>query len=172
MISDYRDIAFKLSDAAPYLSGGREGTASCSPASRLEPVVKASRTVLPATPAIPGPDAVRALLILAAESAFELRDGARDSMFLAQLREQSESLAHTLASLPEVHQGVDCSLMLRRARQAVAVLNETIRREILDKIDENTEMDVLVATLQVVKDVAAEAGKALGLMEVREPATR
>lgn len=166
MFNDYRDADFKLNDAAPYLLDRCKDTASCSPASRLKPAVEPDRAVMPATPAIPGPDAVRALLILAAEIAYELRDGAQDSMFLAQLREQSESLAHTLAALPEVYKGVDCSLMFRRARQSVDVLNETIRREVLGKIDENTAMNEMEATLQVVKDIAAEAGKALALLKV------
>ena len=53
------------------------------------------------------------------------------------------------------------------ARQAVAVMNETVRREVLEKIDENTAMDELKATLQVVKKTAVEAGRALKILDFK-----
>ena len=86
---------------------------------------------------------------------------------MAQLKERSEILEQMLGTLPEVNHGVDYSLMLRRARQTVADMNETVRREVLDKIDENTAMDELKATLQVVKKTAVEAGKALKILDFR-----
>lgn len=172
MFNEYHDTVFKLNAAAPVFSDRREDTASCSPTIRLGPAVEPDRTVMPVTPVVPGPEAIRALLILTAESAFELQDGAPNSLCLAQLKEQSENLAQTLAALPQVFQGVDYSYMIRRARQAVDVLNETIRREILDNINESTEMGELKATLRVVRDIAAEAGRALAFSKVRDSKLR
>lgn len=168
MISYYRNTALELNAAAPVFSDCREDTAGCSPAIRLEPAVKPDRTVMPATPVMPGPEAVRALLILTAESAFDLQEGKPNSLFPAQLGEQSENLAQALATLPEAFQGPDCGLMHRRARRAVDVLNETIRREVLNNIDENTKMGELKARLLAVKVIAAEAGRALALLKVRD----
>lgn len=164
MFSNNRDAGFKLNDDAPDLSAQRIDTASFAPAGKPEPVVEPDRTVVPATLAIPGPDAVRALLILAAESAFELRNGAQDSMFLVRLKEQSNHLTHTLAALPEVYKGVDCSLLFHRARQSVEILNETIRREILGKINDTTAVAEIETSLRAVKDIAVDAGKALALL--------
>jgi hypothetical protein len=62
--------------------------------------------------------------------------------------------------------------MLRRARQTLAELDETIRREVLDQIDESTSMDELEANLQVVKGAAIEAGKALVLLTFRNSENR
>lgn len=170
MVGNYRDATFKLIEVATECSG-RGGDAG-NPDSAREPAVAVEQDLVVQfeAPVVPGTNSVRTLLVLAAESAFELRDGAGDAggnAFLAQLREQSESLAQTLAALPAVNQGVDCSLMIRRAQQSVARLDETIHCEILDQIDENTSMAELEATLQVVKATAVEAGKALALLAVR-----
>lgn len=167
MFHDYRDAAFESKDSVPVQLFLRRDTGCRSPASRPEPAVEPDRTVLPAASAIPGPDAVRALLILAAESAFDLQDGAKDSKFVSNVKECGKDLEKTLASLSLVGKGADYSLMFRRARQAVAMFNETVHREILEEIDEDTEMDELDATLQVVKAAAIEAGKALKLIEIQ-----
>jgi len=153
--------------AAADLSDRCEDAASCSPARRPETTVESDNAVVRAAPVLPRPDAVRALLVLAAESAFALQLGTRDSSFVAQLKERSEILEQMLGTLPEVNHGVDYSLMLRRARQTVADMNETVRREVLDKIDENTAMDELKATLQVVKKTAVEAGRALKILDFK-----
>ena len=165
MFNNNRDVGFELNDAVPDLSAQRADTGSFSRPSRPEPAVEPDRTVMPATPAIPGSDAVRTILILAAESAFELRNGEQDSVFLAKLREQSSHLAQTLSALPEVYNGVDCSLLFRRARQSVETLNETIHREVLGKINKNTAMAEMEATLRFIKDIAIDAGKALALLD-------
>lgn len=172
MTSNFRGGAFNLDRARTNFSSNSNDIGNCATAGGLEHALVQDRIVQPATPTFPGMDAARALLVLAAECAFELRDGAKDNMFLAQLREQSENLARTLAAVPEVHQGVDCSLMLRRARQALAELDETIRREVLDQIDESTSMDELEANLQVVKDAAIEVGRALVLLTFRNSENR
>lgn len=153
--------------AAADLSDRCEDAASCSPARRPGTTVESNKAVVRAAPVLPRPDAVRALLVLAAESAFALQLGVKDSSFVAQLKERSENLEQMLGTLPEVNHGVDYSLMLRRARQTVVVMNETVRREVLEKIDENTAMDELKATLQVVKATAVEAGKALKIQNFR-----
>lgn len=172
MVGNYRDATFKLIEVATEFSG-RGGDAGNSNSAREPRVaVEQGLAVQSGAPAVPGTDSVRALLVLAAESAFELRDGSKDNMFLAQLREQSESLAQTLAALPAVNQGVDCSLLVRRARESAAILDETIHREVLDQIDENTSMAELEATLQIVKATAIEAGKALALLAVRDSGIR
>lgn len=56
--------------------------------------------------------------------------------------------------------------MLRRARRAFEIMEETIRREILDKIDENTDPDEVDVALQAVKDAAVQAGRELILIGV------
>ena len=165
MFGDYRDAAFDLNDAAADLSDRCEDAASCSPATRLETTVESDRAVVRAAPVLPRPDAVRALLVLAAESAFALQLGTKDSLSVAQLKEGVENLEQMLGTLPEINQGVDYGLVIRRARQTVAVMNETVRREVLEKINENTAMDELKATLQVVKDTAVEAGRALKILD-------
>lgn len=172
MLNVYRETAFKSNTATPVISDGRAGIAGGSAAIGVMPAADPDGTVAPATPAIPGPAAVRAILILAAESAFELQEGTENSQFLTQLTERSENLAQTLAALPDVSHGADCTLMLRRARQAVDVLNEAIRRDVLDNIDENTGARELKATLQSLRDIAVEAGRALAHLTIRDSGSR
>ena len=170
MFRDNHDVAVKLNNAEADLSN--RYVASRSPAKRGETTVDSGNPVVRAAPGIPGADAVRALLVLAAESAFELRDGVKDSVFLTELTERSENLERSLATPPKVDQGADYSLMFRRAQRAVAVMNETVRREVLEKIDENTGMDELEATLRIVRDASVEAGKALKLIEILDSRIR
>lgn len=172
MVGNYRDAVFKLNEVAAEPSDQVGNTGNFDSARGLVAAAEPDLAVQSRATAVPGTDTVRTLLVLAAESAFELRDGAKDNMFLAQLREQSESLAQTLAALPAVHQGVDCSLMVRRAQRSVAILDETIHREVLDQIDESTSMAELEATLQVIKATAVEAGKALALLAVKDSGIR
>lgn len=104
--------------------------------------------------------------MLAAKTAFELRDGVRNGSFAAQLEAQCESLARSLEEAPAIDKGADRGLMLRRARRALESTKETIRREVLDKVDENTDMDEVEAALHAVKDAAVQAGKELKLLEI------
>jgi len=161
----------EINSAAALPSGNSAGIArlrdslpSCSPAHLPPSPARKPQAGPSAIPAVPGPDAVRALLVLAAESGFELQDGVRDGASMTRLAEQGEILSQQLAALPEVHQGVDRSLMLRRARRSVVSLIQTIESEILDRTDQNTALDTLKDRLQAVKAQAVEAGRALVLL--------
>ena len=162
MGGNYSDAAIKLIDGSTDFSS-RDADIDKFDAAPAEQVANPE----PTEQTVPGPDLVRALLVLTAETAFELRDGVKDSMFLAQLREQTKFLEHCLAVLPDIYQGVDCGLMLRRARQSVVRLDDTIRCEILDQVHENMSMDLVEEKLQLVKAEAVEAGRALVLLSVR-----
>ncbi|MBE9556729.1 MAG: hypothetical protein IMF08_07725 [Proteobacteria bacterium] len=111
-------------------------------------------------------DAARAILVLAAHTAFELQDGEMNGSSAARMEEQHEILTQSLKEAPKVSNGADCGLALRRARRAAETMKETIRREILVKVDENTTTDEVEAALQVVKDAAVDAGKELKLLEM------
>ncbi len=127
---------------------------------------RAERPVVTTAPAIPGSDAVRAILVLTAETAFELEDGIRNGPFAVQLETQCENLSQSLKEAPAIHKGADRGLMLRRARRAFEIMEETIRREILDKVDKNTDPDEVDVALHAVKDAAERAGKELILIGV------
>ena len=171
MIEFRPGAAVSLDQTRANFPSGSTDIASCSP---VKPSAGNDRPVAPAAPAIPRSAApaiprsaaARAILVLAAKTAFELRDGTRNGAFAAQLEAQCESLAQTLEKAPAISKGADSSLMLRRARRALKSTEETIRREVLDKIDENTDMDEIKAALHAVKDAAVQTGKELKLLEI------
>lgn len=167
LFQDYRNAALESNDPVVVQLFPRKDTAGYAQASRPAPAIEPDRTVMPPKPEVPGSDAVRSLLILAAESAFDLQNGAKESEFVSQLSVRCKDLEQKLESLSLAGQGADFSLMFRRARQAVATFNATVRSKVLEEIDEDTEIDELHGALQVVKDAAVEAGKALKLIELR-----
>lgn len=166
MIEFRHATATSIDKARPGIPSNYSKITSCSPAQPSGNNNGTYRFIATATPAIPGSDAVRAILVLAAQTAFELQDGTRDCSFAAQLEEHIEILEQTLKNAPETYNGADCSLVLRRARRAVETMRVTIRGEVLNRVNENTDMDEVKAALHTVKDSAVNAVKELKLLEI------
>lgn len=113
-----------------------------------------------------GAGSIRSLLILAAESAFDMRVGNRDSVFAARFEELALGLEHTLSTIPSDGGEIDFRLPVRRARKAVSALRETMRREILEGIEEGADMATLERALRTVKKSAVEAAVALTMTKI------
>lgn len=174
MINCHPSPVVSLDNTRANFPSGSTEIPSCPPAKPSGENDRPDRLIAPAepatprsaAPAIPGMDAARAIFGLAAHTAFELQDGEMDGPSAARMEEQHEILTRALKEAPKVSNGADCGLALRRARWAAETMKETIRREILVKVDENTTTDEVEAALQVVKDAAVQAGKELKLLEM------
>jgi len=165
MIENYRRKAAAMDGAGTEISSGLTEIARRTTDGQLRENDWLDRPVAPTDWAIPGSDAARAILVLAAETAFELQDGTRGGAFAVQLAEALNDLEYSLKMAPNVSKGIDRGLMLRRAWRAVEIMKDKIRREVLGKIDENSGIDEVEAALHVVKNAAVEAGKELKLLE-------
>jgi hypothetical protein len=164
MIGDNIDAVSNVNEApAKFSWQGGDLRKSCVPHA-LEAGMEKSAPAPAKSAMVLDASAVRSMLILAAEGAFKLSDGEKENSFLTRLKEEQAGLAQALAAFPKVHQGIDCSLILRRAQQAVADLDETISREIIEQVDETMSTNLLIQKLQIVKDKAVEAGKSLTLL--------
>lgn len=111
--------------------------------------------------------AVRRMLSLATEVAFDLLDGQHYSENLDRLEALSREITRKLAAIPANDGNTDFTLLNRRGRDSFEKFNESIRSEIIESIHPGTGNEALDIALERVKNSAIAAGASLGMIELK-----
>lgn len=117
---------------------------------------------------LPGKSDVRAVLRLAAESAFDLQDGLIGSDNVTRLRSQLGELGYRVGAAQATGANADNRLLLRRADQTVTALTSMIEMEVLGSVGKETPFEEIETVLQQVKQKAVDAAAALEFLAMAQ----
>jgi len=110
--------------------------------------------------------AVREMLALAIEGAFDLRIGRKQSRHLQRFEEMLNEQKEVLKSLEEGVFTTDPSLLMRRAQEALHAFASAVRHEIVNDVRPGMNPTVFDAALQRMTDRAVMAGAAFASLDL------
>lgn len=153
----FRQSEFPMFLTAADESGDRESPAMPSAAA---PPDSAALAVVAQCDAVH--NAIRALLELAVEAAFEQRLARAENKYLAWFETGFENCVSSFGRLEDVGGDADFGLLRRNAERALSSFGDLVRSAVADAIFPETDDDALHAVVLRFKDSAVNAATGIG----------